>query len=132
MFVVVGSGPAGVACAHALLQQGARVTMLDAGLDLIPYSARRDGLEGLFPLYSDDPNALKTSRQADSLLRDLEAARARLNDHGVSFGASRLAVDASCVYCGLCIYGCPYGYIYNSTETLDRLREHPGFTYRPG
>src|SRR5438045_8087836 len=34
MFVVVGSGPAGVACAHALLQQGARVTMLDAGLDL--------------------------------------------------------------------------------------------------
>src|SRR5256886_16463371 len=30
----VGSGPAGVACAHALLQQGARVTMLDAGLDL--------------------------------------------------------------------------------------------------
>src|SRR3989440_1083646 len=242
MFVVVGSGPAGVACAHALLQQGARVTMLDAGLDLesdrkasvahlrstspqswdapslrfiregvsveaggiplkmaygssfpyrepapmptarygaegkpsfargglsnvwgasvmpfrtedmagwpitaqdlephsravldlIPYSARRDGLEELFPLYSDDANALKTGRQADSLLRDLEAARSRLKEHGVRFGASRLAVDASCVYCGLCIYGCPYGYIYNSTETLDRLREHPGFTYRPG
>src|SRR4029077_11551312 len=34
MFVVVGSGPAGVACAHALLSKGARVTMLDAGLDL--------------------------------------------------------------------------------------------------
>ena len=34
MIFVVGSGPAGVACASALLGAGARVTMLDAGLDL--------------------------------------------------------------------------------------------------
>jgi len=31
---VIGSGPAGVACAQALLAQGQRVTMLDAGLKL--------------------------------------------------------------------------------------------------
>src|SRR5688572_15036129 len=31
---VVGSGPAGVACARALLERGARVTMLDAGIVL--------------------------------------------------------------------------------------------------
>jgi choline dehydrogenase-like flavoprotein len=236
MFVVVGSGPAGVACAHALLQRGARVTMLDAGLDLeahrkaqvatlrskspqqwdaeslqfirdgvsveaggiplkmaygssfpyrepapmpiaydgaegkpsfargglsnvwgasvmpfrtedmtewpftaqdlephyratlglIPYSARHDMLADSFPLYGD-PRALKTSAQADALLRDLASARTTLR-----FGASRLAVDAHCVYCALCMYGCPYGYIYNSADTLDGLRKHPGFTYRPG
>lgn len=31
---VIGSGPAGVACAMALIGRGARVTMLDAGMRL--------------------------------------------------------------------------------------------------
>src|SRR5207247_11186609 len=31
---VIGSGPAGVACARALLQRGATVRMLDAGIQL--------------------------------------------------------------------------------------------------
>ena len=31
---VIGSGPAGVSCAKALLHQGAAVTMLDAGVRL--------------------------------------------------------------------------------------------------
>jgi choline dehydrogenase-like flavoprotein len=34
MHCVIGSGPAGVACAKALLARGARVLMLDAGLEL--------------------------------------------------------------------------------------------------
>jgi ferredoxin len=34
MHCVIGSGPAGVACAKALLARGARVLMLDAGIDL--------------------------------------------------------------------------------------------------
>jgi choline dehydrogenase-like flavoprotein len=37
---VIGSGPAGVACASALLERGARVLMLDAGLTLEPERAR--------------------------------------------------------------------------------------------
>lgn len=36
MYCVVGSGPAGVACAQALLKAGARVTLLDAGAQLEP------------------------------------------------------------------------------------------------
>jgi choline dehydrogenase-like flavoprotein len=36
MIYVVGSGPAGVSAAHALLDQGLRVTMLDAGFELEP------------------------------------------------------------------------------------------------
>jgi flavin-dependent dehydrogenase len=33
MHCVIGSGPAGVACARALLARGANVLMLDAGLE---------------------------------------------------------------------------------------------------
>ena len=36
MIYVVGSGPAGVSCAIALLQKGAQVTLLDPGLELEP------------------------------------------------------------------------------------------------
>lgn len=36
MYLVVGSGPAGVACAQALLEKGADVTMLDVGLACEP------------------------------------------------------------------------------------------------
>lgn len=36
MFYVVGSGPAGVACAAALVNRGCDVTLLDAGLELEP------------------------------------------------------------------------------------------------
>ena len=98
-----------------------------AVLEVIPYSARQDMLAESFPLYSEQPRALRTSAQADALLRDLAAARTSLH-----FGASRLAVDAACVYCGLCMYGCPYGFIYNSSATLDDLRRNRGFTYRAG
>src|SRR5215472_17796622 len=35
-FCVVGSGPAGIACARALLDQGKHVRMLDAGITLEP------------------------------------------------------------------------------------------------
>jgi choline dehydrogenase-like flavoprotein len=40
MHCVIGSGPAGVACAKALLARGANVLMLDAGLELEPERAK--------------------------------------------------------------------------------------------
>src|SRR5476651_1202273 len=40
MHCVIGSGPAGVACAKALLARGASVLMLDAGLELEPDRAQ--------------------------------------------------------------------------------------------
>ena len=96
-------------------------------LDVIPYAARKDLLADPFPLYSDHARPLNPSAQADALLRDLGAAPTAMQ-----FGASRLAVDASCVYCAMCLYGCPYGYIYNSSDTVEQLRANPGFLYRPG
>jgi choline dehydrogenase-like flavoprotein len=241
---VVGSGPAGVACAHALLQRGAKVLMLDAGIVLepdrrklvtemssqkpadwsaaqlknfkagmtagakgiplklaygsdypyretdahlpadydgvalrpslaqggfssvwgaamMPYSEKdmagwpiggrdlaehysavakltglagvHDDLEKIFPLYAENPSALTLSAQAKILHARLGKNRAALRAAGIHFGQSRVAVKSGadgCVYCGLCMYGCPYGYIYNSDQTLRALRENPNFTYR--
>lgn len=103
---------------------------------LIPYAATSDGLQAGFPLYHEAPGALRPSSQASALLRDLEAARVDLLSRGITFGRSRLAVQAQsgghpgCVYCAQCLYGCPFGYIFNSTTTLEQLRTHTRFTYR--
>lgn len=241
---VIGSGPTGVACAHALLQRGARVVLLDAGVTLeeprrklvsemsarppeawtpreiqalkagmtgalkgipqkltygsdypyretdahlptdydgvavrpslavggfstvwgaavMPYSdadmagwpigsgdlaehyaavgrltgmsAVPDDLAGTFPLHSDGAPALALSRQAAAVQARLKKSEAALRAAGIRFGQARLAVkagDAGCVYCGLCMYGCPYGYIYNSEQTLRELERDEKFTYR--
>ena len=106
--------------------------------DYMHLSARQDGLTAVLPLYSDRFSALKPSRQAEAFMRDMESAGAGLARKGVSFGYSRLAVQAEsgegkpgCAYCGLCLYGCPYDLIYNSVQTLERLLTEPNFTYSP-
>jgi choline dehydrogenase-like flavoprotein len=70
MMLVIGSGPAGVACASALLDGGEKVTMLDAGLELEP--ARRRQLEGLRsrPPDSWDREALGFLRDGGGVTRD--------------------------------------------------------------
>ncbi len=247
MILVIGSGPAGVACATALVDQGLDVTMLDAGVELeperralvdelaglppeawppasiealkggmevelqgvplktsygsafpyadverhlpfevrggstrptlarggfstvwgataLPYAAdefdawpidaddlaphyravgsmldlaaRKDDLEDSFPLYADSPRPLQRSPQAAALLRDLNRNRARLRAAGFEFGHSRLAVRAEadergpgCVYCALCVYGCPYRLIYDAGAGVERLGLRPNFRY---
>jgi choline dehydrogenase-like flavoprotein len=248
MHCVIGSGPAGVACARALLARGANVLLLDAGLDLepdraqvvrqlaatkpsawpagqiarlkegmvagakgvplkfvfgsdypyretetqtpwqghgvgirpslalgglstvwgaamLPYrdadiadwpikitdlekhyraaaeiaglSGQRDDLEELFPLHCDHPSAIQPSRQAELLLRNLQRHRAGLLERGWHFGRARVAIRAAdtakgigCIRCGFCLYGCPYGCIYNSADTVQELRAEKNFTYQ--
>jgi len=248
MHCIIGSGPAGVACAKALLARGAKVLMLDAGIDLepdrtqivqrlaaakpsdwppsqlarlkegmiagnkgiplklifgsdypyreteqhipwqgpglglrpslafggfstvwgaamLPYrdadienwpiktadlekhyravaefaglAAQRDDLDELFPLHTDQPQPLRSSRQAGLLLNNLQRHRARLRERGWRFGCARLAVRATdspkspgCIYCGLCLYGCPYGCIYNSADTVKEMIAGNNFTYQ--
>jgi choline dehydrogenase-like flavoprotein len=109
-----------------------------AVLNLMPFSARRDGLDEGFPLHHDGAGVLASSRQAAGFLHDLELNARALKAHGVTFGVARLALQAQadgkpgCVYCGKCLYGCPFEYIYNSSHTLQRLRKHPALTYHPG
>ncbi len=102
-------------------------------------SATRDSLANHFPLYTNTPTELRPSAQASLFLKNLERNRDRLARAGIQFGRSRLAVrgnvpnqNGGCTYCRLCMYGCPYGYIYNAADTLTELQKNPNFTYEPG
>jgi choline dehydrogenase-like flavoprotein len=101
-------------------------------------SARQDGLAEHFPLYCEEARALEPSAQARALLARLDRRRSRLSAAGVHFGLSRLSVQVpqpgratGCVYCGLCMYGCPYGCIYNSANTLSELQTASRIRYVP-
>jgi choline dehydrogenase-like flavoprotein len=96
-------------------------------------SAVHDDLEQIFPLHASPPAALALSRQAILLYDRLAENKAPLQGAGFRFGQARVAAKAGaggCVYCGLCMYGCPYGYIFNSEQTLLELGRNPNFTYR--
>lgn len=109
-----------------------------AVLKWVDLSAVHDDLETQFPLFSERPDGLRPSRQASALLGDLAKSREELHRAGLFFGSSRIAVRASaangkpgCVYCGLCLYGCPYELIYNSAATLQSLIDQRHLKYRP-
>ena len=110
-----------------------------AVLSFMDSSAEEDDLAALFPTHGRGEPALRRSRQAEALLGDLRRHREHLRGEGITFGASRLAVRAAakegrpgCAYCGLCMYGCPYGLIYSSATTLRALEENPLFRRIPG
>ncbi len=105
----------------------------------VDLAAREDRLGQLFPVHADKRHPLRPSRQAEAVLANLEQHRGTVTRHGFEFGQSRLAVrtypkggDAGCVYCGLCLYGCPYGLIYCSAQALPQLQQFPNFKYVPG
>ncbi len=108
-----------------------------AAIALTGLAARHDDLESLFPLHSDAPETLATSRQGSALLNRLQEHAPALRAQGWTVGHARLAVRArdsargpGCQYCGLCMHGCPWGCIYNSADTVRRMLENPRFSYR--
>jgi choline dehydrogenase-like flavoprotein len=106
-------------------------------LDWIGFAGRKDELCDLYPLYGEPRTSLEPSAQARVLLTRLKRNEVVLKKDGLTFGASRLAVQpnhfsAGCVYCGLCMVGCPFDLIYHSGKSLDQLVGHPDFTYRNG
>ena len=110
-----------------------------AVLDFAGLAARADDLESEFPLFTKNLTRLDLSSQSRYLLDRMQKSRARLLAAGMLFGCSRLAVlgnhesgAGGCVYCRLCMYGCPYDLIYNSAHTVACLQKQPEFTYEPG
>lgn len=110
-----------------------------AVLRLTGLSAERDELERYFPLHAEPTENLKTNRQADSLLKRMRRNETQLAQQGLRFGKARLAIrrpnasSSGCAHCGLCLYGCPYGLIYSSRDTvLELSRSNPSFKYVPG
>ena len=100
-------------------------------------AAQRDDLEELFPLHCENPGALNSSRQADQLLENLGRHRAGLRAAGWRYGRARLALRTAdspqgpgCVYCKMCLYGCPYSCIYNSADTVREMRADGKFEYQ--
>jgi len=83
---------------------------------------------------------LKMSRQICELndrIMDRKVGQGQLVE---SIGGSCLAVGPSpgtesardCIYCGLCMYGCPFSLIYNSAFMLNELKQQRSFEYRDG
>jgi choline dehydrogenase-like flavoprotein len=104
----------------------------------VPVAAARDELCEALPLYTETASALRRGPQAEAVLRHLRRHASGLRAAGFTFGASRLAVTAApedrrrCRHCGLCMYGCPYGSIYNAAHTFDALRLSGRIDYRGG
>lgn len=109
-----------------------------AVLRFMPIAAEHDELAEMFPLYTDSPGTLRRSPQAEMLLSRMRRHADALTAAGFTPGASRLAVIASaehprrCRYSGMCLYGCPYGSIYNASHTLKTLVRAGKVEYRGG
>ena len=100
----------------------------------VPLAAQEDAPADRYPLYSHKTTNLTNSRQAARMLGKLNQNRERLAQKGILSRNARLAVAShpSCIYCCMCMYGCPCQIIYNSAYTLNELRSHPQFTYIGG
>ncbi|HMK62654.1 MAG TPA: GMC oxidoreductase [Acidimicrobiales bacterium] len=102
-------------------------------MDEMTLAGDDDDLAELFPLFDQvrplPPPADRTARVLDRY----RARRALVRSHGVTLGRARLAFRAEgCTRCGLCMTGCPYGLIYSSAHTFDRLRAEKRIAYRSG
>ncbi|WP_226689865.1 GMC oxidoreductase [Ruegeria arenilitoris] len=99
----------------------------------LPISGRQDALQALFPALSmQDRVPLTPSPQAQQMLQLLEHQKSGLSELGAHAGLARLAVEPDCRYCGQCLHGCPWGYIYSARKTFDDLRHHSAFQYHTG
>ncbi len=110
-----------------------------AVLDFMPSAGVRDDLEETLPSYTERDDPFRPSAQAARFLEDMARHRPALKKAGIFFGRSRMAASASgdarrhaCVYCGRCLYGCPYSLIYSAAHTLDALLESGKVSYIPG
>ena len=109
-----------------------------AVLDLTGLAGEEDDLAEHFPLFTENVTRLELSGQCRQLLASMTKHRNTLQRAGISFGRSRLAVRGNrttagdgCVYCRLCLSGCPWDLIYTAAHTVAQLQRNPMFTYNP-
>ena len=72
------------------------------------------------------------SGEAGRLLREWQSRAGELNGLGARVMPSALAVARDCKRCGMCLTGCPYGYIFSTDHLIERYRNHPRFRFYPG
>jgi choline dehydrogenase-like flavoprotein len=110
-----------------------------AAFGFVPHAGAADELLSRYPLMSPPDGPLLRSDAAERLLARFRAHAGRLGRAGYTFGGARLAVrvghpapEAGCVYCLHCLDGCPYGHIYNASDTVSEMRDAGLIDYRPG
>jgi choline dehydrogenase-like flavoprotein len=107
-------------------------------LEFVPVTGRIDHLAGTFPLHTDRFQDHRMSEQAQRYIEALERHHHAFVAQGMTYGVARLAVNVGgapggdCVYCGMCMFGCPYDLIYSSRHTLAQLLDRSGFSYVGG
>ena len=103
-----------------------------------PYSGSNDDLSSVFPLFSEKVSTLKLSSGNKELLQDLLDYSSLCNEKNFLVGQSRLLVKAErdsnsdgCKYCGYCMSGCVYKYIYKASSVLEQLVSSGQVDYFP-
>jgi choline dehydrogenase-like flavoprotein len=100
-------------------------------LNEMSLTGNEDDLSVLFPLISSARPLPKLAERTQKVLDRYEQRRGQLQSLGITVGRARLAMCSdSCINCGLCMTGCPYGLIYSASHTFDRLRSAGRITYR--
>lgn len=98
--------------------------------EFMPIAAQKDALAELFPMFNIDENtSLPPSTQAKEILKRLDKNKEKLNASSIYYGHARQAVSNSCVKCGMCLYGCPYDMIFNTSHTLEKMLCNKNFEY---
>ncbi|MBF0491213.1 MAG: hypothetical protein HQM15_00340 [Deltaproteobacteria bacterium] len=108
-------------------------------LSYIDYSHEGDNFLDMFDFkFQKSESSLKLSQQAQCCVDCLNKYKKQLLDTGIIFSKATLATKVSsdskngCIYCGLCLHGCPYGYIYNSFSTIEILKKNKNFKFLKG
>jgi len=102
-------------------------------------SGQKDNLSNSFPLFKNKLINLKFNKQGEDIYNFLKKNEKILKKKGFLFGKSRLAFNKSpyshpdgCIYCGMCLTGCPKKIIYSSESTLFELKKNKNFKYISG
>jgi choline dehydrogenase-like flavoprotein len=97
----------------------------------LPFAGRGDDYQQMFPLFGTPDPLPPVSAAIASIESEYERHLSYVRSRGVTVGAARLAMRApSCVSCGLCLTGCPYGLIYSASQTFDELVSAGSISYR--
>ncbi len=125
--------PYGAECDQWNFKEGFIESMREV-LKHIPLSAEADNLAEVMPLHTENITPHRITKESETLLQKWNRHKTSLNQSGVHFGKTRLAMrPQQCQLCGMCFYGCPYGAMFDSGEIISALlRQYPAFSYRPG
>jgi len=102
-------------------------------------SGQKDNLSKNFPLFKKKLTNLEFNKQGEDVYNFLKKNEEILRKKGFLFGKSRLAFNKlpyshpdGCIYCGMCLTGCPKKIIYSSESTLNELKKNKNFKYVSG